>query len=743
VRWLGVGAFNRLSLRARLVIFALLCAVPVLGLSLLQLREQSEHVHAHAMAESRTVLDRAQARLALLLGGAESLGHALGAAGQLPGPGDPACARALRAARDAMPSVLNYAISDANGQLLCSATPFSAGAAPAGNELLRQALQLRRPVLSGYRPGTVSQQPALVMAVPVLDARDEAIGVAFAVIAVEQLAAQLGGSDALAVAMFDTAGTLISHSPSLPAAWLGESAAGSALFDHLRSGRFAPALLSWLDGTPRQSLGRPVLFRGEPVLWVAAGTDQRVLAGLTRQAQLREFLQLLAVAAAVVALALLATRPVVLARCQGLLEVARQVGHGRYNSRVALTVKDDLTGVEAALNHMLQAIEDDRVQLQRSESRYRLLFENSLDGVLQARPTGEVLAANPAACRMLGRSEAALRQAGSGGTAFGPELRRLLEQGVPQGQVRGELSLLRADGGRFDAEVASSLYLDAQGQPAACVVIRDVTERKRSQRQVQQLNRELEQRVRQRTRELQLANQELEAFSYTVSHDLRAPVAVVDSFSAVLLERGALTHAKDRHYLERIRAAARHMNELIEGLLALAHISRATLDWRPVDLSALAAEVAQECRDAEPGRQVELAIDPGMVVMADARLMRVVLSNLLGNAWKFTRQAAGARVRVEMAEGEDGSTVYSVHDNGAGFDEAHALHLFEAFHRLHKPTEFPGLGIGLATVQRVVQRHGGRVWATARPGRGAAFHFVLGSDAGVAPLAQEAGAAVQ
>jgi PAS domain S-box-containing protein len=742
VRWLWVGAFKRLSLRARLVFFALLCAVPVLGLSLLQLRDQSEHFHGHAVSEARAVLDRAQARLALLLGSAESLGHALGTSGRLPEPGDPACARALRAARDAMPSVVNYAISDAEGRLLCSATPLPAAAALAGSDLLRQVRQRKRPMLSGYGQGMFSRMPALAMGVPVLDARDEVAGVAFAVIAVEQLAAQLGGSDALAVAMFDSTGTLISHSPPHAAVRPGESAAGSSLFAHVRSGRPA-AELTWLDGRPRIYLSRPVLFRGEPVLWVAAGTDLGALAALTRQAQLRELLQLLAVAAAVVALALLATRPVVLARCHGLLEVARQVGQGRYNSRVALTVKDDLTGVEAALNHMLQAIEDERVQLQRSESRYRLLFENSLDGVLQVRPTGDVLAANPAACRMLGRSEESLREAGRGATPIDPELRRLLEQGGPEGQARGELRLLRADGGRFDAEVASSMYLDAQGQPAACVVIRDVTERSRHQRQVQLLNRELEQRVRQRTQELQLANQELEAFSYTVSHDLRAPVAVVDSFSAVLQERGGLTDAKDRHYLERIRAAARHMNELIEGLLVLAHISRATLDWRPVDLSTLAAEVAQECRDAEPGRDVELAIDPGMMVVADARLMRVVLSNLLGNAWKFTRQAARARVRVEMAEGEDGSAVYSVHDNGAGFDEAHALHLFEAFHRLHKPSEFPGLGIGLATVQRVVQRHGGRVWATARPGKGAAFHFVLGSDAGAAPLTHEAGTTVQ
>jgi len=232
---------------------------------------------------------------------------------------------------------------------------------------------------------------------------------------------------------------------------------------------------------------------------------------------------------------------------------------------------------------------------------------------------------------------------------------------------------------------------------------------------------DLEGLVRERTRDLEQSNRELEAFSYSVSHDLRTPLRAIDGFSQLLLrQHGALLPPEGQGLLERVRESAQRMGHLIESLLSLSRIGRRELAPRDVDLSALAAQVLDELAAAEPGRRVERAIQPGLVARGDPDLLRILLDNLLGNAWKFTAGKPKARIEVGR-EGE----AFVVRDNGAGFDLAHAGRLFEPFQRLHGDTEFQGTGIGLAIVARIVQRHHGRVWAEARPGKGATFRFTL------------------
>ncbi|HYF42091.1 MAG TPA: ATP-binding protein, partial [Ramlibacter sp.] len=433
----------------------------------------------------------------------------------------------------------------------------------------------------------------------------------------------------------------------------------------------------------------------------------------------------------------MATRPLVLARLGKLLQAARAVSQGDYRHRVPVEVRDDLTPAEEALNHMLDAVEADRAVLADSENRYRMLFEHSLDGVLQTTVDGRVLAANPAACRILGRSEQELMALSRSDLVdlSDPRLPALLREREETGQARGELRFVRGDGNTIEVAIASSVYLDSSGQKCTCMLIHDISERKAAQEQILRLNRELEWRVDKRTRELQAANRELEAFSYSVSHDLRSPASVVVSFAGVLEENGAVQGDKNRHYLRRIRAAGQHMNELIDGLLALAHVSRSQLDWGMVDVSGLAREAVQELREADPQRSISVQVEPDLHAMGDARLLRVVVSNLLANAWKFTRNQPLAEIVVEAhADPESAQPVFCVRDNGDGFDPAQAHRLFLAFHRLHGPSEFPGVGIGLATVQRIVQRHGGRIWADARPGEGASFFFTLGQQEAAPPV---------
>ena len=224
---------------------------------------------------------------------------------------------------------------------------------------------------------------------------------------------------------------------------------------------------------------------------------------------------------------------------------------------------------------------------------------------------------------------------------------------------------------------------------------------------------------------LEAANRELEAFSYSVSHDLRAPLRAVAGFAQLLQrELDGQLDAKSRDHLDRVLAAADRMNGLIDALLELSHVSRASFQRRRVDLSALAAAVVDDLRHREPDRTVDVSIAPGLAAEADSRLARLLLDNLIGNAWKFTSRTPAARIEVGAVP-HDGATAFFVRDNGAGFDPALADRMFAPFQRMHSVSEFPGTGIGLATVKRIVERHGGTVWAESALGRGATFYFTL------------------
>ena len=245
---------------------------------------------------------------------------------------------------------------------------------------------------------------------------------------------------------------------------------------------------------------------------------------------------------------------------------------------------------------------------------------------------------------------------------------------------------------------------------------------------VEQTNREMAREIAERKRAeeaLEAANKELEAFSYSVSHDLRAPLRSIDGFSQALLEDYAeRLDEQGRDYLHRVRAASQRMAHLIDDMLKLSHVTRAELSREEVDLSALAQEIAAELRRAQPGREVEFTVASGLRVHGDPKLLRIVIENLLGNAWKFTGKHSGARIEFGMTH-RDGKPAYFVRDNGVGFDMAYAGKLFGAFQRLHDSREFPGTGIGLATVQRVIHKHGGRVWAEGEVEKGATFYFSL------------------
>jgi light-regulated signal transduction histidine kinase (bacteriophytochrome) len=255
---------------------------------------------------------------------------------------------------------------------------------------------------------------------------------------------------------------------------------------------------------------------------------------------------------------------------------------------------------------------------------------------------------------------------------------------------------------------------------------RELAERGRAEDEVRKLNNELESRVSARTRELAMTNKELESFSYSISHDLRTPLRSLDGFSQVLLENyGPCLDEQGRNYLKRIRAASQRMAQLIDDMLMLARITRDRMEITQVDLSRLATSIYYELKQTYSSCEVEIVIEPGMEVQADEVLMEIALRNLLDNACKFTQKTPQPKVEFG-SEVVDGTRAYFVRDNGVGFNMAYVSKLFKPFQRLHTEDEFEGTGVGLAIVQRVISRHGGRVWAIGEEGKGATFYFTLG-----------------
>ena len=295
-----------------------------------------------------------------------------------------------------------------------------------------------------------------------------------------------------------------------------------------------------------------------------------------------------------------------------------------------------------------------------------------------------------------------------------------------------ELEQVARDGTTVHVEAHWTVMRDDHGQINGMLGINTpVGERKRAHEEILRLTASLEERVYQRTAQLEFANKQLEGFSYSLSHDLRTPLSAVDGFchlleNALVQGDSSASNARPQHYLARIRAGVVQMGELIDVMLSLAQVSRKTLRWEPVDLSALAESLLNRYQKQEPERSTLIQIEPGLRVRGDPQLLRQVLDNLLGNAWKFC--ARQPQTEITFGRETNGlETVYFVRDNGAGFDMAYADKLFGAFERLHSPSEFAGTGIGLTTVQRIVVRHGGRVWGHAAPGQGATFYFTLGS----------------
>jgi PAS domain S-box-containing protein len=456
-------------------------------------------------------------------------------------------------------------------------------------------------------------------------------------------------------------------------------------------------------------------------------------------------LALLIAAGLAVTLSRSLTRPIL-----ALQSGAAHFRQGELDIRLPETSRDELGALAREFNQMAASISEkdnqlraysfeleERVaertdELQQSEERFRLATEASPNAMIMSGQDGKISFVNRAAVALFGYAEDELIR--SPLEALVPERFRASHPAFretffgdaharPMGKGR-DLYALRKDGEEVPVEIGLSPVETREGL-FALATITDISERKQAQEAILKLNEELEERVILRTHQLEAANKELEAFSYSVSHDLRAPLRSIDGFSQILLEDyGEQLPPEGRQHLDRVRSAAQRMAELIDDLLKLARITRAPMQPQLINLSEIAEGVSNTLEEQNPGRNITVSITPDLTVNGDSALLTIALENLLSNAWKFTSKKEQALIEFGT-QFKDEERSFFIRDNGAGFDMTYVNKLFGVFQRLHAMSEFPGTGVGLATVQRIIKIHGGRVWAEAEEGKGATFYFTL------------------
>jgi len=643
------------------------------------------------------------------------------------------------------PMYANLGIIAPDGNVRCNAMEVYTRANAFDRAYFQQTLETRDFSAGDYQIGRITGRPALNFGYPILSQTGSVQAVVFAVLDLgwlNQLPAHMQLPPDTSLTLLDRNGVVLIRYPEkrLVGQHLKEISLAKIILSQRREGTMEALDF---DDVPRLIAFAPMAGTTlKQSAIIVVGIPQKVAYAPVNKLFLQNLSGLGLAAVIALILAWLFAQFSILRPVNTLVDTTKWLAAGDLSSRTKLSHgAGELNQLARAFDEMAVSLEKRQAQAEHaekallaSETRLKAIIDSALDAIVTMDENGLITGWNVRAEAVFGWSAAEVIGHSMSTTIIPPQHREAHQRGLArflsagEGPIlnqRLEITALHRNGDEFPVELAvTPIRLSSSWLFSA--FIRDITQRRRAEAEIRKLNAELEERVKQRTAQLEAANKELETFSYSVSHDLRAPLRGIDGFSQALLEDcGDKLDDNGKKHLDRIRNASQHMGELVDDLLKLSRLTRSDVWYELVDLSRLAEMIATELRNAEPDRQAEFIIQKELKASGDRRLLQVVLENLVNNAWKFTSQIPHARIEFGALKQTPNEVVYFLRDNGAGFDMVYVHKLFAAFQRLHGVADFPGNGIGLATVQRIVQRHGGRVWAEAMVGQGATFYFTL------------------
>lgn len=751
--------FSFASLRTRLISLVFLCVLPVLGLTLYTDVEERRAERAQAREHVLRLTEIAAAHEDQLLQGARQLLRTLA---QLPEvrSGDLRGCSAFNDLLKYYPLYANSGVVESDGNVFCSAVPFIWPINADNHSWFQRAIKKRDFAVGDYHICGVSSKAVIVFSYPVLNTAGEVQSVVFVALDLDwlkQLAVKVQLAEGAALLVIDRNGTILAHYPD-PEKWVGQSAPDAPIIKAMLTQGKDVAEVHGVDGIQRLYAFTPLSDLTDTDVYMAIGLSQAEPFAEANRTLIRNLTGLGLVTALAIATAWVGGDLFVLRPVNKLVSSTKRIAAGDLSTRTALPEGlGELSQLSLAFNNMAESLERHSSELQQVEAEYVQLlareqkaraeaevvqqhFHDLVQG-LDAIVT-EVDAVTWQFSFVSQRAEAILGypvQRWLSEPDFWVNLVHPddLEEAVAYCQeatLQGcnhefEYRALAADGRIVWLRDIVRVVLDGEGRPQQLHgLMVDITEQKRVEAEIRQLTETLEQRVRERTAQLEAANKELDSFAYSVSHDLRAPLRHIKGFVNALAQQlqrsGAIAEPTVEHYIEVIQDSSQRMGQLVDGLLTLSRVGRQQTTERPVELRPLVenaiALVVSHTQIGEE-RPIEFMIGDLPTLMGDQTLLQQVFSNLIDNAVKFSRDRHPAKINIGTLP--DG-TIF-VKDNGVGFQTEYADRLFGAFQRLHSQREFPGTGIGLAIVQRIIHRHGGRIWAESAPNRGATFYFKL------------------
>jgi PAS domain S-box-containing protein len=630
------------------------------------------------------------------------------------------------------PDYLTFGLIERDGTVFCSASPNQTATSLANRSYFQRVLQTKKFAIGDFQVGRLTGEPSLNFGYPIFNEDLQLTRVLFAALKLALLSQSITNvpvPNGTMITVVDRSGNIVACHPQADK-WVGKSLVGLPLFDWLNANAQGVAQLQGVDGISRLHAVTCITEETLPSLFVSVGIPIETSFAQANQQLVRNLLVLSGVTILLLAIAWIYARRSILRPIDTLVGATSRLAAGDLSARTNFKGGvGELTALANSFDTMAVALEQRQSELTAAESKFRTLVEQSFIGIYIIQD-GKLAYVNPRMTEIFAYSSDELTSRPLAEFIFDEDrslvaenVRKRLEGIVPH--IRYTLRIVRKDGGVVDVEVYGAVS-EYNGRPAILGTLLDITERRRSEEKIKQMNAELEQRVHERTAELENANKELESFSYSVSHDLRAPLRHITGFVSLLLKKGgAAFDEKCQRYVAMIAESANDMGKLIDDLLSFSRMARGEIRTTEVNLEEITHETIKELEPDMAGRDVAWKIAPLPCIQVDSALMRQVMVNLLSNALKYSRTRAQAIIEVGRKPTTNGEHIFFVKDNGVGFDMKFAGKLFGVFQRLHETGEFEGTGIGLANVQRIVNRHGGRTWAEGIVNDGATFYFSI------------------